>query len=95
MTAATSVADAVDIVASTLVQKLAGIFMLDAAEVSPSSSVVELGVDSLVAVELRNLLALRAGAQVSIFDIMQSTSLLGLLEKVVMKSTFVDSSVIS
>ncbi|KAI5241809.1 putative polyketide synthase [Aureobasidium subglaciale] len=95
MMAATSIADAVDIVASALVQKLAGIFMLDAAEISPSSSVVELGVDSLVAVELRNLLALRAGAQVSIFDIMQSTSLLGLSEKVVMKSTFMDASALS
>lgn len=94
MMAVTSVADAVDIVASALVQELAGIFMLDAAEISPSSSVVELGVDSLVAVELRNLLALRAGAQVSIFDIMQSTSLLELSEKVVMKSTFVALSVL-
>jgi acyl carrier protein len=95
MMAATSIAAAVDIVASALVQKLAGIFMLDAAEIRPSSSVVELGVDSLVAVELRNLLALRAGAQVSIFDIMQSTSLLGLSEKVVMKSTFMDLSAMS
>lgn len=95
MMAATSLREAADVVASTLVQKLADIFMLDAADISPSSSVVDLGVDSLVAVELRNLLALRAGAQVSIFDIMQSASLLGLSEKVVMKSGFVDQSLLS
>jgi acyl carrier protein len=93
MMAASSPTEAVDVVAAALVQKLADIFMLDVADVSPSSSVLDLGVDSLVAVELRNLLALRAGAQISIFDIMQSTSLLGLAEKVVIKSTFVEGDV--
>jgi len=33
------------------------------------------GVDSLVAVELGSMLALRAGAELSIFDIMQSWSI--------------------
>lgn len=91
---ATTLDEAVSVVAQTLVRKLSEIFMLDASEIALSSSIVDIGVDSLVAVELRNLLAMRAGAEVSIFDIMQSASLSALAEKVATKSSFIDASIL-
>ncbi|KAL2273075.1 hypothetical protein FJTKL_05595 [Diaporthe vaccinii] len=86
--------DAVDAVRKSIVTKLMDIFMIDEAEVDPKKSVSDLGVDLLVAVELRNLLALRAGAKVSIFDIMSSASLNALAENITTKSSFVDASLI-
>lgn len=47
------------------------------------------GVDSLVAVEVRNWLAVSAKADLSIFDIMQSPSLEALAERVTEKSSLV------
>lgn len=90
-----SFSDAVDAVRNSIVAKLMDIFMIDEAEIDPKRSVSDLGVDSLVAVELRNLLALRAGAKVSIFDIMSSASLNALAENITTKSSFVDASLIA
>lgn len=93
--AATTLEDAVQAVVDTLTQKLSDIFMIDPANIDPASSVLDLGVDSLVAVEVRNLLALRAGAEVSIFDIMQGGPLSALAKKVATKSTYIDSALLS
>ncbi|KAH6612883.1 hypothetical protein B0J18DRAFT_473798 [Chaetomium sp. MPI-SDFR-AT-0129] len=76
-------------VTTALAQKLTDIFMLGEGEVVPGKSPADYGVDSLVAVELRNMLALKAGADLSIFEIMQSGSLTELGGKVAAKSRFV------
>lgn len=86
--------DAVQAVVESVMKKLADIFMIEEAEIAPSNSVTELGVDSLVAVELRNMLALRAGAEISIFDIMQSPSILELAATVATKSHYLDVSLL-
>jgi len=93
--AAASLQEATQAVLDTLTHKLSDIFMLNPADISPGSSVSDLGVDSLVAVELRNLLALRGGAEISIFDILQSGSLSALAEKAASKSTFIDLALLS
>ncbi|KAK4244100.1 polyketide synthase [Corynascus novoguineensis] len=73
-----------------LARKLTDIFMLGDGDVVASKSLAEYGVDSLVAVELRNMLALKAGADLSIFEIMQSASLADLAGVVAVKSRFVE-----
>lgn len=95
LAAATTLAAATSIVLDSVIAKLADIFMVVASEIDPAGSVADTGVDSLVAVELRNLLALRAGAEISIFAIMQSKSINALAETVVAKSRFVPESLVA
>ncbi|KAL2128609.1 hypothetical protein VTI74DRAFT_8937 [Chaetomium olivicolor] len=80
-------------VVEAIVCKLMDIFMLHEDDVVDSKSLAEYGVDSLVAVELRNMLALKAGAEMSIFEIMQSPSVRELAGVVAVKSRFVEQGV--
>ena len=76
-----------------ITKKLQDIFMIaDSNEINPDLSPAEFGVDSLVAVELRNMLAMKAGSEMSIFEIMQCGSLRGLAGVVVGRSGFVEGS---
>lgn len=95
LSSANTFSDAVDAVRKSIVAKLMDTFMLDETEIDLKRSVSDSGVDSLVAVELRNLLALRAGAKVSIFDIMSSASLNALAENITVKSSFVEAGLIA
>jgi len=81
--------EAVDMVVGAITGKLSDMFMLPETEVDAAKPTSEYGVDSLVAVELRNWLFVKAGAEISIFDMLQSKSLMVLAEKVAGKSTFV------
>jgi hypothetical protein len=76
-----------------LAQKVADMFSLPFADVDPSLALDSYGVDSLVAVELRNWLAVTAAADLSIFDIMQSSSVASLSAKVAQRSQHVPSTV--
>jgi hypothetical protein len=76
-----------------LAQKVADMFSLPFADVDPSLALASYGVDSLVAVELRNWLAVSAAADLSIFDIMQSSSVASLSAKVAQRSQHVPSTV--
>ena len=93
--AASSLEEAVDAIIAGITRKLMDIFMIEESEVHPSKSLASFGVDSLVAVELRNMLAQRAGAEASIFDIMQSNSIAALATMVASKSTHINSSLMS
>ncbi|KAI5866390.1 hypothetical protein GGS23DRAFT_556890 [Durotheca rogersii] len=62
-------------VVSALAERLAGIFSISAEHLDPGTSMASHGVDSLVAVELRNWLATVAKAKVSTFEILQSASI--------------------
>ncbi|EAQ88528.1 hypothetical protein CHGG_05147 [Chaetomium globosum CBS 148.51] len=92
LAASTTLPDAAAHVAGALARKLTDIFMLADGDVVADKSLAAYGVDSLVAVELRNMLALKAGADLSIFDIMQSASLGGLAGTVAVRSRFVECS---
>ncbi|KAK5652872.1 hypothetical protein OQA88_9538 [Cercophora sp. LCS_1] len=87
--------EAVSAIITGISKKLVDIFMIAEDEVVPSKSLAEFGVDSLVAVELRNMLALKAGAELSIFDIMQSVSLTALATTVASKSSHLDPCLLS
>ncbi|KAI1412497.1 putative FSP1 [Hypoxylon sp. FL1857] len=70
--------EAVPIIGQAIAQKLAEIFMIPMADIDLSKRPGQYGVDSLVAVELRKMLVLQAGAEVPTFAIMQSASLAAL-----------------
>ncbi|KAB8072419.1 KR domain-containing protein [Aspergillus leporis] len=57
-----------------IVRKLAVMFFIEEAAIHVGEPLARYGVDSLVAVELRNWLVVQLGIEVSIFDIMQSAS---------------------
>ncbi|KAI0432409.1 putative polyketide synthase [Xylaria sp. FL1042] len=74
------------LIGNAIASKLADIFMTPVAEVDLSKPPAHFGVDSLVAVELRNMLVLQAAADISIFNILQTPSLAALAATVAEKS---------
>lgn len=86
MAAAETVGDGVVVVRDTVVAKLAEMFVIPAADIDPGQPLAKYGVDSLVAVELRNWLVPRARIEMSIFDLLGSASLTELAEKVMQRS---------
>ncbi|KAI1119750.1 hypothetical protein F5Y10DRAFT_273761 [Nemania abortiva] len=69
---------AVEAICQTIAVKLVAIFMLPADDINLRQSPTQYGVDSFVAVELCNMLVLQDGAIISIFNIMQSSTLAAL-----------------
>ncbi|KAJ0299111.1 hypothetical protein COL516b_009363 [Colletotrichum fioriniae] len=91
---ATSGTGAVALILDAVISKLSEMFGLDAAEIDKKHPVSRYGVDSLIAVELRNWLVSSAGAETtSIFDVLHSPSLSVLAEKIGEKSRYVSSLV--
>ncbi|KAJ4314705.1 hypothetical protein N0V94_006338 [Neodidymelliopsis sp. IMI 364377] len=81
-------------VEAEITAKIMDIFMIPEAEVFPNKPMADFGVDSLTAVDLRNTLATKASAEVSIFDIMQSPSLSALALSVAAKSAHLNSALV-
>ncbi|KAL2875455.1 hypothetical protein SGCOL_009367 [Colletotrichum sp. CLE4] len=91
---ATSGTGAVALILDAVISKLSEMFGLDAAEIDKKHPVSRYGVDSLIAVELRNWLVSSAGAETtSIFDVLHSPSLSVLAEKIGEKSRYVSTLV--
>lgn len=86
---ASSPDEAAHLVGEAISNKLAEVFMIPASDIDLTKSPAQYGVDSLVAVELRNMLTLQAAAEISIFNILQSVSLAALAGIVVAKSKHV------
>ena len=82
--------EAVGVVGASLANTLADMFLVPADEIDLSESPSAQGIDSLVAVEVRNMLFSQAAAELSIFNIMQSPSLTALASDVVGRSTHVN-----
>ncbi|EAQ86385.1 hypothetical protein CHGG_07638 [Chaetomium globosum CBS 148.51] len=82
--------EATRLVGDAIASKLGDIFMIPIDDIDLAKSPALHGVDSLVAVELRNMLMLQAAADISIFSIMQSASLGALASDVVAKSSHVE-----
>ncbi|PTB79570.1 hypothetical protein M440DRAFT_1326481 [Trichoderma longibrachiatum ATCC 18648] len=80
--------EAILVVGSAVAAMLADMFLVSVEEVDLNDSPSQQGIDSLVAVEVRNMLFSQAGAELSIFNIMQSPSLAQLVADVVDRSTF-------
>ncbi|KAI1774978.1 putative FSP1 [Hypoxylon cercidicola] len=90
----TSREEAVRLIGQAIAQKLSEIFMLPIDDIDLAMPPAQYGVDSLVAVELRNMLAIQAAAEISIFGIMQCASLAALASDVVMKSGHMEASLL-
>jgi hypothetical protein len=87
----TSWTEAVKLITQAIVEKVASIFTLPSSEILASEPLSKYGVDSLVAVELRNWLLMAAQSEVSIFDVLHSPSVSVLAETVSVKSRYVKS----
>jgi hypothetical protein len=83
---ARTVEEATTLVVDMLVRRLASVMGLQAEDIDSSKPVHYYGVDSLVAVELRNWLAKYLEAQVEVLDIMGDGSIVSLCEKIVQSS---------
>jgi hypothetical protein len=90
MAACASRDEALGVVGSALAEMLADMFLVPAEDIDLSESPSQQGVDSLVAVEVRNMLFSQAGAELSIFNIMQSPSLAMLAADVVDRNAHVE-----
>ena len=83
---ALSWAEVVVIITDAIITKLSEMFLLPPHEFDSAQSVAKYGVDSLVAVELRNWLVGHVHADMSIFDVLQSASISALASKAASKS---------
>jgi hypothetical protein len=88
----TSFADAATVIFTSLTKKLAEMFMKPETDFDSSQPLSKYGVDSLVAIELRNWLVAVTKADVSLFDVLQSRSLADLAELTAGRSTTVSQA---
>lgn len=85
-------AEANDLVSESLVHKIADLFNTPAADIDVALPLSHHGVDSLVAVELRNWLSSAVKVKVTIYDILQSASVTDFALMLVNKSGLVKMS---
>ncbi|KAI1309753.1 putative polyketide synthase [Xylaria venustula] len=83
---AKSADEATTAVQQAVVTKISDMFVIQESEIDPALPLSEYGVDSLVAVELRNWLVPNARIEMSIFDLLGSPSLVELAKSVVKRS---------
>ena len=91
---ATSLASATEIVCEALIVKLAKSMMMPLEDLDASKPANTYGVDSLVAVEIRNWIFREIKADVSVFDILSSVPLAALSGKVASQSQLVPVSIL-
>ena len=89
---ATSLAAAVQSVYESLGEKFASILMIPLDDITPTKPVVAYGLDSLVAIEIRNWLDRELEAKVPLLELLSASSLTALAESVVGRSGIVDPS---
>lgn len=89
----TGIAEASVLLVDALSTKLAEIFSLDLAEIDIALPLLRYRVDWLVAVELRNWLSGAIRAKVTMFEILQSTSLTEFAGLLAVKSEYVSGAV--
>ena len=87
---ATSFLAAVQSVYESLSEKFASILMIPLSDITPTKPVVGYGLDSLVAIEIRNWLDREFEAKVPLIEMLSASSLMALAESVVGKSEIVD-----
>lgn len=86
---ATSMDAAAEIVQDILLTKVAKVIMVPVTDIDTSKPVYTYGVDSLVAVELRNWLALELKSDISIFDLTSSAPITDVCKKIASRSHLV------
>ncbi|KAJ5166627.1 type I iterative polyketide synthase [Penicillium canariense] len=83
---AASKEEALRICYEALAAKLAQILVISLEDMDPSITVASLGLDSLVAIEIRNWIAREANANVQVLELLSSGSLMALAEIILNKS---------
>jgi acyl carrier protein len=89
---AATIADATQRILEALQQKLANSLQMSLEDMDPHKPISLYGVDSLIAVEMRNWFVRELKAQVPVFQIVQAKNLSTLAEKVVGKCPLVKAS---
>lgn len=87
---ASSLAQIQVIIEEALVGKLASVSMTPTDDVDLHKPMAAYGMDSLVAVEMRNWITQEMGANIPALDFLASSSLAGLTQVVIRKSTWID-----
>jgi hypothetical protein len=83
LASATSLVESSAAVQTALLQKLSRSFMMNASDIDLTRPMSVYGIDSLVAVDIRNWIKRETKVIVSIFDIIQASSITVLVEKIV------------
>lgn len=83
---ATSLDEGANAVQGALIAKISEMFVLPQTDIDPGRPLSHYGVDSLVAVELRNWLVPNARVEINIFDLIGSSSLRDLASNVVKRA---------
>jgi hypothetical protein len=78
--------EALQICYEALAAKLAQVLVISLEDMDPSITVASLGLDSLVAIEIRNWIAREANANVQVLELLSSGSLIALAEIILNKS---------
>ena len=86
LTSAGTVEEAGTMVEDAVVEKLAEMFVIAKEDIDATQPLSKYGVDSLVAVELRNWLVPTTKCEMSIFDLLRAPSLRGLAESIAKRS---------
>ena len=85
---ATSISDAATAITTRLVSKLARTLSISTEDIDLSKPMHRYGVDSLVAVEIRNWFVKEVGADVAVFEILSGQSLVGIGRLSASRSSF-------
>lgn len=83
---ASSKEEALQVCYEALAAKLAQVLVLSLEDMDPTITVSSLGLDSLVAIEIRNWIAREANANVQVLELLSSGTLMALAEVIVNKS---------
>lgn len=78
--------DRATVVIQALAVKLGRALSMDSDDVNSSKPLFEYGVDSLVAVELRNWISKEFGADIAVFDIMGGSTIIGIADLVAQRT---------
>jgi NADPH:quinone reductase-like Zn-dependent oxidoreductase/acyl carrier protein len=92
LAAVKSMSEAVVLVMNMMVEKVAKCLRTDVQNIETDKPLHSYGVDSLVAVELRNWVFREISAEMSLFDVMSSVPIATLAEKVASKSQLVSAA---
>jgi hypothetical protein len=90
----TSLEDAAKCVCEVVLAKISVLLMIPLENISPSKAMSEYGMDSLVAVEMRNWLIKELGATMPILELLANTSLLELSMKIAKKSKYSNPAIL-
>jgi KR domain/Phosphopantetheine attachment site len=92
LSAATSFSEAIDCVLDGFLRKLSRLLMMAVEDIDASKSTRVYGIDSLIAVDIRNWVFRETKADVPVFEILQAATITALAQKVVEKTAFLSQN---